>query len=73
MYEMLDKHGTLAQNVDPVVTVAGNSAEAKPVYETWNLIMGKPAPKKEEPKKEEKKEEEMPADTGAEPMETATS
>eukprot|EP00970_Alexandrium_tamarense_P011244 scaffold2428_cov168-Alexandrium_tamarense.AAC.3 len=78
MYEMLDKQGGLAANVDPVVTVASIYAKNKEVTDCVSPIMHKPKPK---PKVEEKKEEpaateqpvtEEPKDeTGAEPMDTS--
>lgn len=73
MYDMLDKQGSLGQNVDPAVTVADLSAKSKEVTDCCNPVMHKPAPKKEEPKKEEAAEA---ANAGAEekaapePMET---
>ena len=55
MYEMLDKQGGLAANVDPVVTVEDIYAKNKEVIDLVSPIMHKPKPK---PKVEEKKEEE---------------
>ena len=55
MYEMLDKQGGLAANVDPVVTVEEIYAKNKEVIDLVSPIMHKPKPK---PKVEEKKEEE---------------
>jgi heat shock protein 4 len=57
MYDMLDKQGGLAANVDPVVTVAQIYAKNQEVSNTVSPIMHKPKPK---PKAEEKKQE--PAD-----------
>merc|ERR1712063_129298 len=75
MYDMLDKQGSLGQNVDPVVTAAEINSKSREVTDTCSPIMHKPPPK---PKKEEKKEEEKPAEAngdkpqegGSEPMET---
>ena len=53
MYDMLDKQGSLGQNVDPAVTVADLSAKSKEVSDCCSPVMHKPAPKKEEPKKED--------------------
>lgn len=54
MYEMLDKQGGLAANVDPVVTVEEIYGKNKEVIDLISPIMHKPKPK---PKVEEKKEE----------------
>lgn len=76
MYEMLDKQGSLAVNVDPAVTVAEINAKGNELTAICNPIKHKPAPK---PKKEEKKEEPVPPPAPAaeqpkpeegEPMET---
>ena len=73
MYEMLDKQGGLAANVDPVVTVEDIYAKNKEVIDLVSPIMHKPKPK---PKVEEKKEEEPAAEKKEEteeepePMET---
>jgi len=58
LYEMLDKQGSLAQNEDPVVTVAQIQTKNNLVSNICSPIKHKPAPK---PKKEEKKTEEKPA------------
>jgi hypothetical protein len=84
MYDMLDKQGGLAANVDPVVTVAQIYAKNQEVSNTVSPIMHKPKPKPkaeekkqepaDEPKKEEeaetKKEESAETET-AEPMDTS--
>jgi heat shock protein 4 len=56
MYEMLDKQGGLAANVNPAVTVEQIYAKNKEVTDTVSPIMHKPKPK---PKAEEKKQEEV--------------
>jgi heat shock protein 4 len=77
MYEMLDKQGSLAPNVDPAVTVAQIKVKSQELTDVCSPIRNKPAPKpkKEEPKPEEKAPEppapaadETPATEG-EPME----
>jgi heat shock protein 4 len=67
-YDMLDKQGSLPQDVDPAFTVADVNAKNQELTALCSPIMHRPAPKKkkEEPKKEEKPKEEAPAD----PMET---
>lgn len=60
MYDMLDKQGSLAQNVNPVMTVADINAKNTSLVNTLSPIMHKPKPK---PKAEEKpKEEPKPAE-----------
>jgi molecular chaperone DnaK (HSP70) len=74
MYEMLDKQGGLAANVDPVVTLEAIYAKNKEVIDLVSPIMHKPKPK---PKVEEKKEEESSAEkkeeeeNKPEPMDTS--
>jgi len=77
MYDMLDKQGSLAQNVNPVFTVAEIQSKNKSLVDTISPIMHKPKPK---PKVEEKPAEEKaeapkegdaePDAGGAEAMET---
>jgi heat shock protein 4 len=55
VYDVLDKQGTLAITVNPIVTVAEIVAKGKELTDICSPIRHKPAPK---PKKEEKKEEE---------------
>lgn len=55
MYDMLDKQGSLATNVDPIVTVEQIYAKNKEVNDTVSPIMHKPKPK---PKKVEEKKPE---------------
>merc|ERR1712137_596449 len=64
LYEMLDKQGGLAQNVDPAFTAAEVTDKGKGLSNVCNPIIykPKPKPKKEEPKKEEAK----PAEPAAE-------
>merc|ERR1711976_90087 len=64
LYEMLDKQGGLAQNVDPAFTAAEVTDKGKGLANVCNPIVYKPKPnpKKEEPKKEEAK----PAEPAAE-------
>jgi len=62
MYDMLDKQGGLAANVDPVVTCEQIYAKNKELNDVVSPIMHKPKPK---PKVEEKKKEE-PAPAPAE-------
>ena len=54
MYDMLDKQGGLAANVNPIVTVEQIYAKNKEVNDCVSPIMHKPKPK---PKAEEKKQE----------------
>lgn len=74
MYDMLDKQGGHAANIDPIVTVAQIYAKNKEVADTVSPIMHKPKPKpkveekKQEPADEQQKEEET---TAAEPMDTS--
>lgn len=76
MYEILDKQGSIAVNVNPVVTVAEINAKAKELTDTCSPIRHKPAPAPApKPAKEEKKvEEKAPTTSGpkaeGEPMET---
>lgn len=82
MYDMLDKQGGLAANVDPAVTVEAIYAKNKEVNDLVSPIMHKPKPKAkvvDEKKQEDnsavgdekKKEEEAKEETGApEPMDT---
>lgn len=82
MYDMLDKQGGLAANVDPAVTVEQIYGENKGLNDTVSPIMHKPKPKpKVEEKKqddsaaseEQKKEEEPKKEDGSapEPMDTS--
>jgi len=63
MYDMLDKQGGLAANVDPVVTVEAIHATNKEVNDVVSPIKHKPKPK---PKVDEKKKE----DNGANEQKT---
>jgi len=77
LYEMLDKQGSLAQDVDPAFTAAEVTDKSKGLSNVCNPIVYKPKPK---PKKEEPKKEEKPAEPAAEepkndeptPMDTDT-
>lgn len=83
MYEMLDKQGTAAAYVDPIVTISEIQEKNKDLTNTLTPIMTKPAPKpKAPPADEEKKKEESPEPmatdkgnaekkTGTEPMDTS--
>lgn len=64
VYDMLDKQGSMAQNVDPAFTIAQVNAKSQELTNTCGPIMNKPAPKpkKEEKPKEEKPTEEAPAE-----------
>ena len=63
MYDMLDKQGSLAQNVKPVMTVADINAKNSDLVNTLSPIMHKPKPK---PKAADKpKEEAKPAEAEA--------
>jgi len=69
MYDMMDKQGSLAQNVDPAFTIVDVNVKSQELTNIVGPIMHKPAPKpKKEPKKETKKEEkpneEKPAEEG---------
>lgn len=71
MYEMLDKQGGLAANVDPAVTVEQIYAKNKEVNDVVSPIMHKPKPK---PKVEEKKDDEgvkKEEEEKTEPMDTS--
>lgn len=60
MYDMMDKQGSVALNVDPLVTVAEINAKVKDLTNVVSPVMHKPKPKpkkKEEPASDEKKEE----------------
>jgi len=71
MYDMLDKQGSLALNVDPVFSVSQINAKSKEVSNLVSPIMHKPIPKpKAEPKPEPKKDEKK--DDVPQPMETET-
>merc|ERR1711937_1105880 len=62
LYEMLDKQGSLDQNVDPAFTAAEVNDKSKGMSNVCNPIVHKPKPKpKVEPKKEEAKPEDAPA------------
>jgi heat shock protein 4 len=61
VYDMLDKQGSLGQDVDPVFTIADMNAKSQELTNVVGPIMHKPAPK---PKKEEKPKEEKPAEEG---------
>lgn len=76
MYDIMDKQGSIAVNVNPVVTVSEINAKNQALTKVCSGIKHKPVPK---PKKEEKKadkKEETPKDppetdgSGGEPMET---
>merc|ERR1739841_110500 len=70
LYEMLDKQGSLAQNVDPAFTAAEVTDKNKGLSNVCNPIVYKPKPK---PKKEEKPAEpaaEEPKKDEPTPMET---
>jgi len=76
MYDILDKQGGLAVNVNPVVTVEEIYAKNKEVIDLVSPIMHKPKPKpKVEEKKEEEtaneKKEEEEGETKPEPMDTS--
>merc|ERR1712137_702054 len=76
LYEMLDKQGGLAQNVDPAFTAAEVTDKGKGLSNVCNPIVykPKPKPKKEEPKKEDAKPAEPAAEEAkkveATPMDT---
>ncbi|KAL3944996.1 MAG: hypothetical protein SGBAC_000916 [Bacillariaceae sp.] len=59
VYDMLDKQGSLGQDVDPAFTIADLNAKSQELTNVVGPIMHKPAPK---PKKEEKPKEEKPAE-----------
>jgi heat shock 70kDa protein 4 len=77
MYDLLDKQGSLAVNINPVVTVSEIQAKAKELSDFCNPIRYKPAPKpkKEEPKKEDKPKSEENVDhkTEGDPMQAESS
>eukprot|EP00534_Pseudo-nitzschia_fraudulenta_P003036 CAMPEP_0201124808 /NCGR_PEP_ID=MMETSP0850-20130426/17444_1 /ASSEMBLY_ACC=CAM_ASM_000622 /TAXON_ID=183588 /ORGANISM="Pseudo-nitzschia fraudulenta, Strain WWA7" /LENGTH=812 /DNA_ID=CAMNT_0047392449 /DNA_START=66 /DNA_END=2504 /DNA_ORIENTATION=- len=80
LYEMLDKQGILAQNVDPAFSAAEVNAKSKGMTNVCSPIVHKPKPKpKVEPPKEEAKPETPPPAADAEsskdpaPMETEES
>merc|ERR1712078_390277 len=60
LYEMLDKQGSLAQNVDPAFYASEVNDKSKGMSNVCNPIVHKPKPKpKPEPKKEEAKPEDV--------------
>jgi heat shock protein 4 len=71
VYDMLDKQGSLAQNVDPAFTIVEVNTKSQELTNVCGPVMHKPAPKpKKEEKKEEKPKEAKPAEeTPAEEME----
>jgi heat shock protein 4 len=72
MYDMLDKQGGLAANVDPIVTSEQIYSKNKEVNDTVSPIMHKPKPKpKVEEKKEEAADETKEEEKTAEPMDTS--
>lgn len=71
VYDMLDKQGSLAQNVDPAFTIAEVNTKSQELTNVCGPVMHKPAPK---PKKEDKSKEAKPADeTPAEEMDAEES
>jgi heat shock protein 4 len=64
MYDMMDKQGSLAANVNPAVTVAEINRKAKELTDTVSPIMHKPKPKPK-PKAEEKKTEDKKEEAAA--------
>ena len=77
MYDILDKQGSLAVSVDPVVSVAEINAKVKELTDVCNPVRNKPAPKPAKVEKKEEKKEEKPAETPqseatGEPMEAET-
>jgi heat shock protein 4 len=62
VYDMLDKQGSLGQDVDPAFTIADLSVKSQELTNVVGPIMHKPAPK---PKKEAAPKEEKPAEEGA--------
>eukprot|EP00980_Cylindrotheca_fusiformis_P001438 scaffold345_cov134-Cylindrotheca_fusiformis.AAC.49 len=62
VYDMLDKQGSMAQNVDPVVTIAEINTKSQELSTICGPVMHKPAPK---PKKEEKPKDTKPAEESA--------
>merc|ERR1712232_422503 len=59
VYDMLDKQGSMAQNVDPAFTIAEVNTKSQDLTNVCGPVMHKPAPKKK--KEEEKPAEEKPA------------
>lgn len=59
VYDMLDKQGSLGQDIDPAFTIADLNAKSQELTNVVGPIMHKPAPK---PKKEEKPKEEKPVE-----------
>jgi heat shock protein 4 len=72
LYEMLDKQGSLAQNVDPAFSAAEVSLKNKGMSNVCSPIVHKPKPKIEPPKEEAKPAAEPDADPAKDPapMET---
>jgi heat shock protein 4 len=76
LYGMLDKQGSLPQNVDAVLKVADIHTKNSELTKVCNPVMLKPAPKVDPPKVEPPKKDEpmadaaAPGDNKAEPMET---
>lgn len=72
MYDMLDKQGGLAANVDPVVTAEEIYGKNKELNDLVSPIMHKPIPKAkvDEKKQEEETKKEDGGDGTSEPMDT---
>jgi heat shock protein 4 len=72
LYEMLDKQGSLPQNVDPAFTTAEVTSKNKGLSNVCSPIVHKPKPKPkpEAPKEEPKPEADAPAKEEPIPMET---
>merc|ERR1712137_184401 len=62
VYDMLDRQGSLGQDMDPAFTISDMNAKSQELTNVVGPVMHKPAPK---PKKEEKPKEEKPAEEGA--------
>lgn len=61
LYEMLDKQGALAQNIDPAFSATEVGLKSKGMTNVCNPIVHKPKPKVVEPPKEEAKPADAPA------------
>lgn len=70
VYDMMDKQGSRAANVDPVFTAADVQAKSTEVTTVCGPIMHKPKPKPLPKVDTPKKSEEKPKENGSEPMET---
>merc|ERR1712228_261247 len=71
MYDIMDKQGSIAVNVNPVVTVSEINSKNQALTKVCSGIKHKPVPKPKKEKKEETPKDPPETDgSGGEPMET---